>query len=224
MPTKRKNTPTGVARKPKNPSRPKTFGRAGSKKQTNPSLNLILKRLDKIDQRLESFEQNTAAEFKAVRGEITQGLGTVRGEMTQGLEAVRSEMTQGLGTVRGEMTQGLEAVRSEMMQSFDLLRREFKTDLQKEFEKYGAKTYPIYARLENKGNALEAKFDTRFNQLLTAMDASAKNYERFDHDSAIINAEHQDLKRDVETLKKRDMEKAAAIEKIEKEVDKLKAA
>jgi hypothetical protein len=157
----------------------------------NPSLNLILKRLDKIDQRLESFEQNTTAEFKAVRGEMAQGLNAVRGEMAQG---------------------------------FDSLRQEFKTDLQKEFEKYGAKTYPIYERLENKGNAMEAKFDTRFNQLLTAMDTSAKNYERFDHDSAIIDAEHQDLKRDVEILKKRDMEKAAAIEKIEKEIDKLKAA
>jgi hypothetical protein len=40
----------------------------------------------------------------------------------------------------------------------------------------------------------------------------------------IIDAEHQDLKRGIETLKKRDMEKAAAIDKIEKEIDKLKAA
>jgi hypothetical protein len=224
MPTKRKNAQTGVVRKSKN-----------SKKQANPSLNLILKRLDKIDQRLESFERNTAAEFKAVRGEMAQGLNTVRGEMAQGLDAVRGEMAQGLDAVRGEMAQGLDAVRGEMAQGLDavrgemakgvdLLRHEFKTDLQKEFEKYGAKTYPLYARLENKVDAQEVKFDTRHNQLLTAMDTAAKNYQRFDHDSTIIIAEHRELKQDVDILKKRDMEKAAAIEKIEKEVDKLKAA
>jgi hypothetical protein len=61
-------------------------------------------------------------------------------------------------------------------------------------------------------------------KLLTGMDPMARNYEQFVHDRDIIDAEHRDLKRDVETLKKRDMEKAAAIDKIEKEIDKLKAA
>jgi hypothetical protein len=51
-----------------------------------------------------------------------------------------------------------------------------------------------------------------------------KNYEQFMRDRDIIDAEHRDLKKDVENLKKRDMEKAAAIDKIEKEIDKLKAA
>jgi uncharacterized protein involved in exopolysaccharide biosynthesis len=168
----------------------------------------VLNRLDHIDQRLETLEQNTAAEFKAVREEIAQG---------------RQETAAEFKAVRGEMAQGLDAVRGEMAQGFDSLRHEFKTELQKEFENYGAKTFPIYARLESKTNALEERFNT-FNQQFTGMEVMGKNYEQFMRDRDIIDAEHQDLKKDVDTLKKRDMEKAAAIDKIEREIEKLKAA
>jgi len=109
-------------------------------------------------------------------------------------------------------------VRGEMTQGFDLLRQEFKVELQREFEQYGAKTYPFYTRLENKIDALDEKFSTALNQLLTGMDPMTRNYQQFVRDRDIIDAEHQDLKRAVETLKKRDMEKAAAIEKIEKQI------
>ena len=217
MPSKRNSTPAGAARKAKN-----------SSKRENPSLNLLLKRLDqKIDQRFDALDrridavdqkvdagrQETAAEFKAVRGEMAHGLDAVRGEMAHGLDAVRGEMAQGLGAVRSEMAQGS-----------DLLRQEFKSELQKQFKEHGDKTYPLYTKLENKLDTLEIKFDTKHNQLLTGMDVMARNYDQFSKDSKIIDAEHQDLKRNVETLKKRDMEKAAAIEKIEKEIDKLKVA
>jgi hypothetical protein len=187
-----------------------------SKKQPNPSPNLVLNRLDKIDQRLETLEQNTAAELKSVHEEIALG----RQETAAEFKAVRGEMAQGFQRTDTEF----KSVREEMAQGFDSLRQEFKAELQNEFEKYGAKTFPFYTRLENKVEALDEKFSTALNILHIGMDEMAKNYEQFGRDSAIIDAEHQDLKRDVETLKKRDMEKAAAIEKIEKEIDKLKAA
>jgi len=176
MPTKRKN-----ARKPTN-----------SKKPVNPSLNLVLKRLDKIDQRLQSFEQNTVAEFKAVRGEMAQSFDSLRQEF-------KSDMTNG----------------------FDSLRQEFKTDLQKELEKYGAGVYQWYTRLENKVAALDEKFTVNHNQLLTAMDTAAKNYDDFKENRESFNDGIRDLQHEVKELKKRDMEKAAAIEKIEQQ---LKAA
>ncbi|MCG3121120.1 MAG: hypothetical protein ALAOOOJD_04074 [bacterium] len=184
MPTKRRST-----RKPTPPTHPtKAVDRVvGSKKPVNPSLNLILKRLDKIDQRLETFEQNTAAEFR-----------TVRGEMAQGLEAVRGEMTQG----------------------FDSLRQEFKTELQHVSDN----AYEHYLRIENERRADLAEFRENQRKLLTGMDSRMKEHEQIRNDHLIIDAEHQDLKKNVETLKKRDMEKAAAIAKIEKDLDKLKAA
>lgn len=182
MPTRRKNTRKKV----------------NSKNQTDPGLKLVLKRLDKIDQHLETFEQDTAAELKAVRDEMTQGLTTVRGEMRQGLVTVRGEMTQSFVNMGKTMTAEIQSVHNDLVKH--------------------------YSQLDRKIDENDERYQQRHNQLLTGLDVMAKNYEQFGHDSAIIDAEHRDLKKDVETLKKRDMEKAAAIDKIEKEIDKLKAA
>jgi predicted nuclease with TOPRIM domain len=244
MPAKRKNT-----RQKASPDQPRAIGRTGNKKQIEPSFKLVLKRLDKFDQRFDALDrkietvdqkvdaarQETAAEFKAVRGEMAQGLAAVRGEMAQGLAAVRGEMAQGLAAVRGEMAQGLAAVRGEMAQGFaavrgemaqgfDSLRHEFKAELQKEFEKHGAGIHQHISRVENELKAENAELRGEHRQLLTGMDNAAKNYEQFSDDRKIMDAEIHDLQRNVETLKKRDMEKAAAIDKIEKEIDKLKTA
>jgi chromosome segregation ATPase len=222
MPAKRKNT-----RKKASPDQPRAIGRTGNKKQIEPSFKLVLKRLDKFDQRFDALDrkietvdqkvdaarQETAAEFKAVRGEMAQGLAAVRGEMAQGLAAVRGEMAQGFAAVRGEMAQG-----------FDSLRHEFKAELQKEFEKHGAGIHQHISRVENELKAENAELRGEHRQLLTGMDNAAKNYEQFSDDRKIMDAEIHDLQRNVETLKKRDMEKAAAIDKIEKEIDKLKTA
>lgn len=182
MPTKRKNT------------RKKT----NSKKQANPSLKLVLNRLDQINQRLGTLEKNTAMEFKGVREEIAQG--------------------------RQENVTEFKAVRGEMAQGFDSLRQEFKTEMQQEFEKHGSQIHQHIDRVESNLKAEIA--DVRDNQryLTTGMDGMSKNFEKYWMDSKLRDAEIGDLQRDVETLKKRDMEKAAAIQKIEKDIDKLKAA
>lgn len=150
--------------------------KANGKNQTGPNLKLVLKRLDKIEQNLETFEQNTAAEFKAGRGEMAQGFANMGQRMIAEIQSVRNDMVN------------------------------------------------YYSKLDRKIDENDERYQQRNLQLLTSMDVMAKNYEQFGHDSAIINAEHSDLKKNVETLKKRDMEKTAAIEKIEKEIDKLKAA
>jgi hypothetical protein len=121
MPVKRKNI-----RKKSNPGPSKTSGRAGSKKQAAPSLNLVLKRLDKIDQRLETLEQSTAEEFKAVREEIAQG----RQETAAEFKAVRGEMAQGLDSLRQQYT-------SDMTKAFESFHQKFSAEMQKEFEKQG---------------------------------------------------------------------------------------
>jgi hypothetical protein len=197
MPAKRKNT-----RKQTN----------SKKKATPASLNLVLKRLDKIDQHLETLEQNTTAEFKAVREEIAQG----RRETTTEFKAVRGEMAQGFANSEERTAAEFKAVRGAMAQGFDSLRQEFKAELQKEFEKHGAGIHQHISRVENELKAETAELRREHSQLLTGMDVMAKNYEQFTRDRDILDAEHQDLKRDVENLKKRDMEKAAAIERIEK--------
>ena len=202
MPSKRQNTTAGTTRKMKK-----------RHKKENPSLNLLLKRLDKkIDQRFDMLDRRIDGvdqKVDAVRQEAAVEFKTIRGEMTQGLNAVRSETAQGLDAVRSEMTQG-----------FDSLRRE----LVAEMKHVSDGAYEHYLRIENERRADIAEFRDNQRRLLTSYDNAAKNYDQFANDSKIIDAEHQDLKRDVETLKKRDMEKAAAIEKIEKEIDKLKAA
>jgi len=198
MPAKRKNT-----RKP-----------TSSKKQTIPGLNLVLKQLDKFDQRFDSLDrridavdqkidavrQETAAEFKASRQEAAAEFKAVRKEMTQGFDSLRQEF------------------KSDMAKGFDLFRQEIKTDMQKQFEKHGADIHQHISRVETelKAEIAEVRHNQRY--LTTGMDAAAKNYENFTHDKAIMNAEIKDLQRHVEELKKRDMEKAAAIEKIEKPI------
>jgi hypothetical protein len=195
----------------------------------------VLNRLDRIDQRLETLEQNTAVEFKAVRDEIAQGrqetateFKAVRGEMTQGLDAVRGEMAQGLEAVRGEMTQGFDSLRqefrSDMAKTFEAFHQKFSAEMQKEFEKQGNDIKQYFLQPVNEYKADNAELCREHGQLLIGLDSETREHEKFRNDRIIIDAEIYDLQRDVEELKKRDMEKAAAIEKIQKEIDKSKAA
>lgn len=198
MPSKRQNVPAGRTRKMKNHS-----------KKENPNLNLLLRRLDKkIDQRFDMLDRRIDGVDHKVNT-LDQKVDTVRQETAAEFKTIRSETAQGLNAVRGEMTQG-----------FDLLRRE----LVAEVKQISDGAYEHYLRIENERRVEAAEYRDNQRRLLTSYDNAAKNYEQFTHDRIIIDAEHQDLKRNVETLKKRDMEKAAAIEKIEKEIDKLKAA
>jgi hypothetical protein len=220
----------------------------------------VLNRLDKIDQRLETLEQNTAAEFKvvrdeiaqgrqetaaefkavrgemrrgldavrgemgqgldAVRGEMGRGLDVVRGEMGRGLDAVRGEMGQGLDAVRGEMGQGFDAVRGEMGQGFDTLRQDFKVEL----KHVSDVAYEHYLRIESEAKARAEHYQQSLNNLQTGQDAAARDYDEYWRDRNLRKLAFDELQQDVEELKKRDMEKAAAIEKIQKEIDKSKAA
>jgi len=181
--------------------RPNTRKNTNSKKKVSPGLNLILKRLDKFDQRFDALDRRIDALDRRIDA------------VDRKVDALRQETVAEFKAVRGEMAQG-----------FDSLHQEFKAELQKEFEKHGAGIHQHISRVESELKAENAKLRREHSQLLTGMDVMVKNYEQFGRDSAIIDAEHQDLKRDVDTLKKRDMEKAAAIEKIEKDLDKLKAA
>jgi len=201
MPAKRKNT-----RKPTN-----------GKKQANSGLNLVLKRLDKkIDQRFDALDRRIDA--------VDQKVDTV----DQKVDAIRQETAAEFKAVRGEMAQGLDSLRQEftndMTKAFESFHQKFKAEMQKEFEKQGndIKQYFLQVASEYKADSEELRREHR--QLLTGMDSETGEHEEFRNDRIIIDAEIHDLQRNVEELKKRDMEKAAAIEKIENEIDKLKAA
>ncbi len=232
MPTKRKSV------------RKKT----GSKSQTDSSLELVLNRLDKIDQRLETLEQNTGAEFNAVHGEIAQGrresaaeFKAVHGEIAQGrretaaeFKAVHGEIAQGrqeaaaeFEAVRGEMAQGrqeaaaeFEAVRGEMAQGLDALRQDFKVEL----KHVSDAAHEHYLRIESEAKARAEYYQQSLNNLQTDQDAAARDYDEYWRDRNLRKLAFDELQQDLEELKKRDMEKAAAIEKIQKEIDKSKAA
>lgn len=176
----------------------RTARKAKRSKKENPNLNLLLKRLEqKIDQRFDALDHRIDAVERKVDA-VDQKVDTFRQEFAVESKAVRAEMAQGL----------------------DLLRRELLAAMKHVSD--GA--YEHYLRIENERRVDIAEFRENQRQLLTSHDNAAKNYNQFSNDSKIIDAEHQDLKRDVETLKKRDMEKAAAIEKIEKKIEQLKAA
>jgi hypothetical protein len=221
----------------KNPRKKSSGKKTNSKKRANPSLKLVLNRLDHIDQRLETLEQNTAAEFKAVREEIVQGrqetaaeFQAVRGEIAQGrqetaaeFQAVRGEIAQGrqetaaeFQAVRGEIAQG----RQETAQHFDDLEQRMDVGLQS----VRNDVVEHYSKLERKGEAQAEHYEKQHNQLLTAMDSASRKYDEYWRDSQFTTGALRELRHDVEELKKRDMEKAAAIEKIQKEIDKSKAA
>jgi hypothetical protein len=203
----------------KNPRKKSSGKKTNSKKQANPSLKLVLNRLDHIDQRLETLEQNTAAEFKAVREEIAQG----RQETAAEFQAVRGEIAQGrqetaaeFQAVRGEIAQG----RQETAQHFDDLEQRMDVGLQS----VRNDVIEHYSKLERKGETQAEHYEKQHNQLLTAMDSASRKYDEYWRDSQFTTGALRELRHDVEELKKRDMEKAAAIEKIQKEIDKSKAA
>jgi hypothetical protein len=185
----------------KNPRKKSSGKKTSSKKQANPSLKLVLNRLDKIDQRLETLEQNTVAEFKVVREEIAQG---------------RQETAAEFQAVRGEIAQG----RQETAQHFDDLEQRMEVGLQS----VRNDVVEHYSKLERKGEAQAEHYEKQHNQLLTAMDSASRKYDEYWRDSQFTTGALRELRHDVEELKKRDMEKAAAIEKIQKEIDKSKAA
>ncbi len=174
------------------------------------------RKIDVVDQKVDALDQKNTAEFKTVRGEIAQG----REETAAEFKAVRGEIAQG----REETAAEFKTVRGEMAQGFDSLRQEFKAEFQKEFEKHGAGIHQHISRVENELKAENVELRSEHRQLLTGMDTMTKNYDNYKNDRVISDAELRDVQRNVETLKKRDMEKAAAIDKIEKEIDKLKAA
>ena len=197
MPAKRKNT-----RKPTN-----------GKKQANPGLNLVLKRLDKkIDQRFDALDRGIDT--------VDRKVDAVRQETAAEFKAVREETAQGFANMEKRTAAEFKTVRAETAQGFDALWQKFKAEM----KHVSDAAYEHYLRIETDAKSRAEYYQKSLNNLQTGMDPMTKKYEQFGRDSAIIDAEHQDLKSDVETLKKRDMEKAAAIEKIEKEVDKLKAA
>jgi len=168
MPTKRKST-----RKPTN-----------SQKQADPGLNLVLKRLDKFDQRFDALDQKIDAVDRKV-------------------DALRQETAAEFKAVRNEMTQG-----------FDSLRQEFKAEM----KHVSNAAYEHYLRIETERRADAAEYRSERRQLLTAMDTAAKNYDAFKENRDSFNDGIRDLQHEVKELKKRDMEKAAAIEKIEKQI------
>ncbi len=169
----------------------------------------MLKRLDTFDQRFDALDRKIDA--------VDQKVDVVRQETAAEFKAVRGEMGRSFDSLREEF-------KSDMAQAFNSFRQEIKTEMQREFEKHGD---DIKQHFERSLNELKVEIaDVRDNQrhLTTGMENAAKNYEQFTHDRTIMDAEIHDVQRDVDTLKKRDMEKAAAIDKIEKEIDKLKAA
>jgi len=96
--------------------------------------------------------------------------------------------------------------------------------MQKEFEKHGAGIHQHFSRVENELKAENAELRDNQRKLLTAFDASARDYEEYRRDRVLSDGMLYKLRDDVEDLKKRDMEKAAAIDKVEKQMEKLKAA
>jgi len=237
MPTKRKNAPTGTARKPTSPGLPRAFGRAGSKKSKEPSLNLLLrlldekiaqrfdaldrkidavdKKVDAVDRKVDAHRQETAAEFKAVRGEMAQGLNSLRQEFTTQLESSRQEFSTQLETSRQELTTQLESSRQEFSTKLDSLRQELTTKM----DGVSEAAYQHYLRIEKGAQAKAEYYQQSLNNLQTAMDTSAKNYDDFKENRERFNDKIHELQSEVKELKKRDMEKAAAIERIEKQLN-----
>ncbi len=202
------------------PAKHKNTRKPVSKKKSDPALNLILKRLDTFDQRfdaldqridavdrkVDTFKQETAAEFKAIRQETAAEFQAMRQETAQGFDSLRQEF------------------KTDMVQSFAAFRLEVKADMQKEFEKHGAGIYQYFSRVENELKTEIVELRDNQRQLLTSFDAAAHNYEEYRRDRLLSDRMLYKLRDDVEELKKRDMEKAAAIDKIEKEIEKSKAA
>jgi hypothetical protein len=96
MPAKRKN------------SRKKATGKKGA----NPSLKLVLDRLDKIDQQFERLDK-IEAELKTVREETAAGFGKMEKRTEAGLKAVRKETTEGFSKIERHTTAEFKSVRSD---------------------------------------------------------------------------------------------------------------
>ncbi|MDZ7290893.1 MAG: hypothetical protein ONB44_14685 [candidate division KSB1 bacterium] len=157
---------------------------ANSKKKANPSLNLVLKRLDKFDQRFDALDRRIDA--------VDQKVDAVRQETAAEFKAVREEMAQG----------------------FDSLRQEFESEM----KHVSDAAYAHYLRIETEAQARAEYHQQCLNNLQTSMDASTRGYDEYWRDKNLSDNMLRELREDVEELKRRDMEKAAAIEKIERQI------
>jgi len=184
-----------------------------STKKSNPSLHLVLKRLDeKIDQRFDALDRRIDTVDRKVDA-VDQKVDAVWQETTAEFKAVRAEMTQ----MRQENTAEFKAVRGEMTQGFDVLWQQFKAEM----KHVSDAAYEHYLRIETDAKSRAEYYQQSLNNLQTAMDTAAKNYDDFKENRDRFDAGIRELQQEVKELKKRDMEKAAAIEKIE---EQLKAA
>lgn len=50
-------------------------------------IQLVAEAVTTVDQKLDRFKEETAGEFRAVRGEMAEGLAAVRGELADGFSA-----------------------------------------------------------------------------------------------------------------------------------------
>jgi len=70
-------------------------------------IQLVAEAVTTVDQKLDRFKEETAGEFRAVRGEMAEGLAAVRGEMAEGLAAVRGELADGF-SAHGKLFEALQ--------------------------------------------------------------------------------------------------------------------
>jgi len=119
------------------------------------------------------------------------------------VDAVRQEISVEFKAVRGEMAQGF----ARMEQQISAENHAVRADLVKH-----------YSQLDRKIDAQAEHYQQSHNQLLTSMGSAARSYEEYWRDKKLSDNMLRELREDVEELKKRDMEKAAAIEKIEKQI------
>jgi predicted RNase H-like nuclease (RuvC/YqgF family) len=75
-----------------------------------------------------------------------------------------------------------------------------------------------YSQLDRKIDAQAEHYQQSHNQLLSSMDSAARSYEEYWRDKKLSDNMLRELREEVEKLKKHDMEKAAAIEKIENQI------
>jgi chromosome segregation ATPase len=196
------------------PAKRKNSRKTVSKKKTDPALKLILTRLDTFDQRFDALDQRIDAVDRKVDA-VDQKVDAVDRKVDavdQKVDAVDRKVDA--------VDRKVDAVDREVA----ALKLELKADLQKEFEKHSAGIYQHFSRIENELKADIAELRDNQRKLLTSFDAAARNYEEYQRDRLLSDRILYKLRDDVEELKKRDMEKAAAIDKIEKEIEKSKAA
>ncbi len=211
------------------------------------SLSGVHTRLERVDVRMDGFEKRMDTIDQGI-GALDQRIGTLEKRMdtlgkrmdrlekrVEGLEArvegFDMRLTLELDKMRLENAQGFRAMRQELTDELSVLRRDFNKEIleirqliDEHFKHFTETVFNLGEYLSKRNNALEQRFVDYWDKATTAMDASAKQYEKFFIEKAAFSATLDRHETSFAELKASEDKQNGAIQALQKRAERIEAS